>query len=163
MSLTSCATKTQSLSYSEGYQLTGIEAAVFYEEKLAENEAIELRYNYCYSLFEGEDYQHCLEEAKVAESLYPNYIRFLYLQVLSAEMIKDSETYLKALLNVQQQNPVDKEILHRLLTYYQEHQESEEAETIAKTLLHLDKKDEAAISYFAQHSDFYRYLESAEK
>lgn len=158
--MTSCATKSQSLSYSEGYQLSGMEAAVFYGEKLSENETVELRYNYCYSLFEGEDYQNCLTEAKAAKSIYQNHIRFYYLEVLASEKLGIKDNYLEALQTTLELNPMDSEILHRLLTYYLEAGDKEKAEATAQTLLSINKKDEAAISYFALQSEFYQYLKS---
>ena len=83
--LFSCQSQRDTSSLEVAEKLTGLEAANAYQEFLSEGEDEKVRWNLVYSLFEGEDYDGAKRENDIALSLYPDNIRFRYMEALILE------------------------------------------------------------------------------
>ena len=154
----SCQTEKDysSLSIAEGKK--GIEAAEVYSTFLSQEEDERVRWNFVYSLYEGEEYETALIEVEKGISLYPDNIRFLYLKSLilrSEEELEEEKSVLEAARDF---NPGNIEIRKRLVEVYDALNDYEKAQNEAKDILLYDGKNLFAIEYLASESEFYALL-----
>ena len=139
----SCQTRGDSSLLSQAENLRGSEAAVLYKEYLDTEESEKVRWNYIYSLYQGEELDSALEEVEKAISLYPSNIRFLYLKALVLEKSGDKENEALVLEKARKMNPGEVAILERLLSIYKE-SDSVKAKEVALSILRFESKNYAA-------------------
>ena len=158
----SCQTRGDSSLLSQAENLRGSEAAVLYKEYLDTEESEKVRWNYIYSLYQGEDLDSALEEVEKAISLYPSNIRFLYLKALVLEKSGDKENEALVLEKARKMNPGEVAILERLLSIYKE-SDSVKAKEVALSILRFESKNYAAVEYLSSGSEYYSVLFSTIK
>lgn len=155
----SCQTKSSvSLSYEEGYTLRGREASAYYYTLLCNNENVELRYNYIYSLFENNDYYLVIDECEIAEELYPKHSRFLKIKANAYKELEDNENYSLTLSSILALEPYNEEILNLYIDSLLLLGEKEEAITTSYEALSLFPENKKAISVLSEISEFYESL-----
>ena len=158
----SCQTRGDSSLLSQAENLRGSEAAVLYKEYLDTEESEKVRWNYIYSLYQGEELDSALEEVEKAISLYPSNIRFLYLKALVLEKSGDKENEALVLEKAREMNPGEVAILERLLSIYKE-SDSVKAKEVALSILRFESKNYAAVEYLSSGSEYYSVLFSTIK
>ena len=158
----SCQTRGDSSLLSQAENLRGSEAAVLYKEYLDTEESEKVRWNYIYSLYQGEELDSALEEVEKAISLYPSNIRFLYLKALVLEKSGDKENEALVLEKSREMNPGEVAILERLLSIYKE-SDSVKAKEVALSILRFESKNYAAVEYLSSGSEYYSVLFSTIK
>ena len=158
----SCQTRGDSSLLSQAENLRGSEAAVLYKEYLDTEESEKVRWNYIYSLYQGEELDSALEEVEKAISLYPSNIRFLYLKALVLEKSGDKENEALVLEKARKMNPGEVAILERLLSIYKE-SDSVKAKEVALSILRFESKNYAAVEYLSSGSEYYSVLFSTIK
>lgn len=157
--LISCSTTKSSVDFSSGLSLKGEEAAVYYRNLLEDNESIELRYNYIYSLLEAEKYKEVIEEAEKAITLYPDYLRLYHILSYSYLSLNETENYITTLKRIIEKDNYNEEVYNLLLTKLEEIN-SPERLSWANTTLSLFPQNKTAIEIKAEESEFYSYLNS---
>lgn len=155
----SCQTNSSNtLNYEEGYSLVGREASAYYYTLLCNNESVELRYNYIYSLFENKDYYLVIDECEIAIELYPNYSRFLKIKANAYKELEDAENYSLTLSNILTLEPYNEEILDLYIDSLLFLGEKEKAITVSYEALSLFPENKKAITVLSEVSDFYKML-----
>ena len=115
--------------------MTGLEAANAYQEFLSGGEDENVRWNLVYSLFEGEDYDGAKKENDIALSLYPDNIRFRYMEALILEKKEQYREELSVLEAIRIDNPGNTDLRERLLSLYSTLGELEKAKEEAWKIL----------------------------
>lgn len=138
--------------------MTGLEAANAYQEFLSGGEDENVRWNLVYSLFEGEDYDGAKRENDIALSLYPDNIRFRYMEALILEKKELYREELSVLEAIRIDNPGNTDLRERLLFLYSTLGELEKAKEEAWTILEQDPKNKAALFFLSQDSPFFSAL-----
>lgn len=161
----SCSTikKDELPSYKLGYELSGLDAAEYYLSLLKENECPEFRYNYVYSLFEGEDVENALKEVIIAEEMYPDYIRFCKLESFMYAILCDSEGSISSLEKCLKLDPFDKETNRKLLEELEIIEDKERVKEVALNILKFDNKNKDALRSLSKIDENYKILYDALK
>ena len=156
--LFSCQSQRDTSSLEVAEKLTGLEAANAYQEFLSGGEDENVRWNLVYSLFEGEDYDGAKRENDIALSLYPDNIRFRYMEALILEKKELYREELSVLEAIRIDNPGNTELRERLLSLYSTLGELEKAKEEAWTIIEQDPKNKAALLFLSQDSPFFSAL-----
>ena len=156
--LSSCQTEKDYSSLSEAEGKKGMEAAEIYSAFLSISEDERVRWNYVYSLYEGEEYETALEEIDKGIVLYPDNIRFLYLKSLVYRKLGKIDHEISVLLTARDLNPGNIDIRKRLIELYDIIEDTENAKKEAKDILLYDGSNIIAIEYLSRESQFYSIL-----
>lgn len=135
-----------------------MEAAEIYSAFLSISEDEKVRWNYVYSLYEGEEYETALEEIDKGIVLYPDNIRFLYLKSLVYRKLGKIDHEISVLLTARDLNPGNIDIRKRLIELYDIIKDTENAKKEAKDILLYDGSNIIAIEYLSRESQFYSIL-----
>lgn len=138
--------------------MRGREASAYYYTLLCNNENVELRYNYIYSLFENKDYYLVLDECEIAEGLYPKYSRFLKIKANAYKELNDNENYSLTLSSILNLEPYNEDILNLYIDSLLLLGEKEKAITTSYEALSLFPENKKAISVLSEVNDFYKTL-----
>ena len=104
-----------------------MEAAEIYSAFLSISEDEKVRWNYVYSLYEGEEYETALEEIDKGIVIYPDNIRFLYLKSLVYRKLGKIDHEISVLLTARDLNPGNIDIRKRLIELYDIIEDTENA------------------------------------
>ena len=135
-----------------------MEAAEIYSAFLSISEDERVRWNYVYSLYEGEEYETALEEIDKGIVLYPDNIRFLYLKSLVYRKLGIIDHEISVLLTARDLNPGNIDIRKRLIELYDIIEDTENAKKEAKDILLYDGSNIVAIEYLSSESKLYSFL-----
>ena len=157
--LTSCAsTATEEEGFLEkGYAHTGEEAAMIYLEGIAEAPSPELWYNLAYSYLEAKDYDAAVEAANEAKALYPDMIRFDYLELYAYRESGMMHSYEKALEALHERYPANDTVAEMLLRSYAGARR-EKGIAVARALLERNPSNATAIRILGEFYPFYEAI-----
>ena len=161
--LASCATGTAEEDgwLEKGSRLSGSEAAAFYTEAIAEEPSYQLWYNLAYSYLEAGDYEKAAETAAEAEALYPDMIRFDYLELYAYRESGRMYSYEKKLESLHERFPANDDVSEMLLDAYYG-AKREKAEEVARSLLRRDPSNRTAIRALGEFHPFYQAISDHE-
>ena len=159
LTLASCAsTAIEEDGFLEkGYALTGEEAAGIYLEGIEEEPSPELWYNLAYSYLEAEDYDKAIDAAEEAKALYPDMIRFDYLEIYAYRESGRMYSYEKALEALHERYPVNDTVSEMLLKAYAGARREKGIE-VARSVLERSPSNATAIRILGEFYPFYKAI-----
>ena len=141
---------------SEGYALTGLEAADAYRRGLDEiGDSEELYYNLAYSYLEAGEYEKAIETADEALEIHPDMLRFRYLKAYAYREARMMASYERELLSILDADPGNNDIRGILALYYRDMGMDAKAKDMAMEILRRTPSDPEALSVMADYSEFY--------
>ena len=160
MLLVSCSTArtAEEESYlDKGYRLQGAEAAEMYIRGIEEEPSPELYYNLAYSYLEEGDFDSAIDTARTASALYPDMIRFDYLEIYAYRESGRMYSYEKALEALHERYPVNDTVSEMLLKAYAGARREKGIE-VARSVLERSPSNATAIRILGEFYPFYKAI-----
>ena len=149
---------------SEGYALTGLEAADAYRRGLDEiGDSEELYYNLAYSYLEAGEWDKAAKVADEALMAYPEHLRFMYLKAYAYRSAMKLYSYECALKDILEFDPGNMAIRTMLMEHYVSIGRKEDAAAIAGTIIERDPQNQGALRALAAKSRFFSAIKPDEE
>ena len=162
LALAGCGSMDVDPYLSEGYPLSGLDAAAVYERGLEHSDSEKLYYNLAYSYLEAGEYGKAIETADRALEHYPDMLRFLYLKAYAYRAMNMMASFERTLLYILELDPGNNDIRGILAQYYQDIGLDSKAESTAMDIIRRDPDDPEALSVMAEYSGFYDSIDSGD-
>ncbi len=163
--LTSCSTGSDRITetLSEGYYLSGMEAAETYSKLEFSQMDNRILYNLIYSYIEAKDFDSALYFTEVAIDKYPEYNRFHYLKAYIEREYGKYNSYINTLSEIIRADSANIPVRELKIKALSLLGRKDEAVHDAKELLKFDIGNKTALNLLALYSPFYEAVTGFKK